>query len=98
MIVSYGKDKFTLTNEEFNNFIQAINEGAKLVFVNRLNVYLTASFIWAGDEPKNSDEMRLHDGTIAVRRFGSWHDKFSNAKLDANYYPEIAKDNLSIVE
>lgn len=98
MMVSYGKDKFILTKEEFGNFIQAINDGAKLVFVNRLNVYLTASFIWAGNEPSSPDEMRLHDGTIAIRKFGSWYDKFSSAKLDANYYPEIAKDNLSIVE
>jgi len=42
--------------------------------------------------------MTLHDGTHAVRKFGSWVDKFSGARLDANYYPEIAKDMRPVKE
>ena len=45
-------------------------------------------------EFKNAKEMKLHDGNIAIRRYGQWVDKFSEAKLNPNYYPEIAKDYL----
>jgi len=49
-------------------------------------------------EFRNAKEMTLHDGTHAVRKFGSWVDKFSGARLDANYYPEIAKDMRPVKE
>ena len=90
--VSYGKEKFDLTEEEFESFIKSIESGNRIIRVPRLNVYLSPSFIWAGEKPNNSDEMILHDGEIAVRKFGIWTDKFSGARLDPIYYPEIAKD------
>lgn len=34
----------------------------------------------------------LHDGSVAVLRFGIWVDPVNNAHYDPHHYPEIAKD------
>ncbi|HOH62102.1 MAG TPA: hypothetical protein PK698_06500 [Bacilli bacterium] len=93
-IVFFSKDaQFQLTDEEFVAFMTKVNEEpGKKIYIPRLDAYLSDMFIWAGEKPLNPDEMRLHDGTIAVRKFGSWIDRDSSARLDPTYYPEIAKD------
>jgi hypothetical protein len=36
----------------------------------------------------------LRDGTEVVKKFGEWVDKRTGAKIDSQYYPEVAKDNV----
>lgn len=93
-IVFFSRDaQFQLTDDEFKAFIEkANNEPNKKIYIPRLNVFLSDMFIWAGDRPESNDKMKLHDGVIAIRKYGQWVDEYSGARLDPNYYPEIVKD------
>jgi len=91
-IVYYSANyQFELTDEEFESFIEK-SETAKKVWIPRLQVFLSDMFIWAGEKPENPNKMRLHDGCVAVRKFGKWVDQYSGTSLDPHYYPELAKD------
>jgi hypothetical protein len=39
---------------------------------------------------KNDDKaVKCHDGSIAVKKFGKWVDKYSGADMSLEFYPEL---------
>ena len=91
--VFYSKDaQFKLTDEEFEKFIPEANQGKK-VYIPRLRAVLSNMFIWAGDQPYDTNKVKLKDGTIAVLKFGTWvDDKDNNVKINLDYYPELREE------
>lgn len=93
-----GGDILDITKEEYAKLGKSQSKG--LVHITSLGgsinissvAYILPDELSNELEFRNAKEMKLHDGSIAVRKFGQWVDKFSNARLDQNYYPEIAKD------
>lgn len=43
------------------------------------------------NNPKFRKEIKCHDGSVAIYKFGEWIDQQSGAKLDLSYYPELKK-------
>jgi hypothetical protein len=37
-------------------------------------------------------EVKCHDGSIAVKKFGKWVDQYSGAELDTLHYPELIEN------
>lgn len=95
MIIFYDKEnQFELTDEEFSKALPAFNSG-KSIWVERLKVHLSPFYKWAGTPPVKKDEGYLHDGTFVVKKFGQWiMPDQPEIKLDYNYYPELAKDEV----
>jgi len=92
MIISYGQEEFELTADEFSKFQVALNK-AKMVWIPRLEVFLTDKFIWAGKRPPNKNIRVLHDGSKAIKKFGQWFSASQpDVKIDLKYYPELLKD------
>ena len=92
MIINFGQTQFNLTEEEFSKFTEAI-KNSKLVWIPRLEVFLTDKFIWAGKKPADPNRRLLNDGGYAIRKFGTWYsEKMPDVKLDLRHYPELLKD------
>ena len=92
MIINYGQTQFQLTEDEFKKFTKAL-ENSKMVWIPRLEVFLTDKFIWAGQKPASPDRRLLNDGGYAIRKFGTWYsEKAPDVKLDMKHYPELLKD------
>ena len=90
--INYGKENFTLTDEEFEKFIKA-TETSKRVYIPRLKVFLSDMFIWAGEKPADNNRRKLSDGSYAIKKFGEWYsEKMPDAKIQLRYYPELLKD------
>jgi len=91
-------DTLNITEEEYIKLGKSQSKG--LVHISSLGGSVNMSSVESilpddiADELefKNAKEMILHDGQVAVRKYGQWVDKFSGVRLDVNYYPEIAKD------
>lgn len=94
-IVFYSKDaQFELTNEEFRAFTEQLKNNRR-VYIERLGVFLTDMFIWAGEKPNNRIE--LHDGGYAILKNGQWIlENDESIKLDLQYYPELTKDEEAL--
>jgi len=95
--VYYSKDaQFELTDEEFKAFVDQSNTNEH-VWIQRLNVFLSGKYIWAGDKPENPDRVKLHDGGYAIRKFGSWYlENDPEIKIDLSYYPELRNPNNNL--
>jgi len=87
-------DILTITEEEAKNVVGK----SGLVFVPSLSGMLNLSSvesIMPEEAVDNLKEGFLHDGTRVVKKFGSWVDAANpDVKLDPNYYPEIARDEI----
>lgn len=103
--IFYSKDAtFTLTDTEFKDFIEkcAKNPRGK-VWIERLGVFLSDMFIWAGEKPVVSDPniIPIGHGDFAVKKFGDWYSQYSGAKLDMKIYGylnEQKKDDVELLE
>lgn len=87
-------DLLDITEEEVKN----IQSKKGLVYVPTLNGFINLSSIESvlpACAVKNPNEGYLHDGTKVVKKFGIWVDTSNpDVKLDYNYYPELAKDEV----
>ncbi len=91
-----SKNKFKLTDEEFQNIMKQFNNGAETVYVERLGTFLTNRFIWAGEEPERDDVgYAKEDGEKFIKKYGQWKlAREPEAKVDYSYYQSVANDNL----
>lgn len=47
----------------------------------------------------SANTMKLHDGSIAIKKFGKWVDRYSGAELDSIHYPElVANEDVKLIE
>lgn len=93
--IYYSKEhQFELSDEEFQHFIKEI-QTKKAVYIERIGTFITGSFIWAGNKPKDLTTGRLHDGVRVKKVYGQWVDFFNETvRIDPAYYPEIIKDEI----
>lgn len=74
-----------------------------LVYVNHIGCAINTNSIefiepeerFLLEQKKTMTRGRLHDGTVVVKRYGSWtpeHDP--KVRIDPAYYPEVAKDEV----
>jgi hypothetical protein len=92
-----SKDELYLTEEEYQKIISSKASG--LVFIERLrgsiNLNSVETILPENLVSENLKEGRLHDGVRVVKVCGVWKDASNhNIKLDYNYYPELAEDNV----
>lgn len=85
-------DTYSITDSEAKN----IKGKSGLVFVPTLKGLINLSSVESvmPDEIaiQNSDNRVLHDGTKAIRKFGTWYLEGTDVKINQHHYPELAKD------
>lgn len=84
-----NSDVFTISSEVFNKLAGKTG----LVYLQEIggiiNLNSVSSILPEELANNSSDTKKLHDGTVAIKKFGIWYNQLSDAKIDLNYYPEL---------
>jgi len=95
-------DKYKITEKEAQELMIGSKKG--LIGISSLRGVVNMSFVESivpEDKIDNSKikEGYLHDGTKVIKKYGEWVDANNpDVRLDRNYYPEIARDEVISVE
>ena len=88
-----SKTEINITENEYQKLISSKATG--LVFIESIKGTInlnSVESILPENIITNKNEMRLHDGTYAVKKYGIWVDvNNSEVRIDPYYYPEIIK-------
>lgn len=90
-------DKATIkvTKEQRDKIAEAIQGGAKHVFIADSLIMANAITGIYAEDAHEQTEGRLHDGTKVIKQFGEWRDaRNPKIRLDPAHYPEIVRDEV----
>lgn len=101
IIKMMSKTEVKITEEEYKRILASKASGR--IFIESLkgtiNLNSVESILPEDLVKKEITEGYLHDGTKVIKQFGSWKDASNpEIKLDYNYYPELATDEVMLKE
>ena len=90
------KATFVLSESETRGVLDAIKRGDKYITIQGAFILTSSvSGIYPEAALETTDRGVLHDGTKVIKKFGQWVDaRNPDVRLDAAYYPEIARDEV----
>lgn len=84
-----NNDVFIISSEVFNQLAGKVGLIYLPTIGGIINLSSVSSILPEELSNNSGDTLKLHDGTVAYRKFGVWYNQLSDAKIDTNYYPEL---------
>lgn len=96
ILKTMDKATFVLSESETRGVLDAIKRSDKYITIQGAFILTSSvSGIYPEEALEKHETGRLHDGTKVIKKFGAWVDaRNPDVRLDAAYYPEIARDEV----